>query len=220
MKKILNILKKTWNWLDGNKTLIGVLLWIAISIIPQSALPVYILEGLEILRDIFLGVGLGHKAKKYGIVKNAANIVYKLFKKEAKMARKKTKEAKTGIELLKPFILWLFKTGEKFEGLKNYALVRKITIIILSLLAGLKYISKLPELWAQFKDLDEAEAAEIYAEVVEKFDIENDTVEQQIEEYFGYVLNAWLLVLAAGILARTPDAKVIEMKAAELKNAA
>ena len=104
-----------------------------------------------------------------------------------------SKMEKLGIENLKPIFVWAFNVGEKFEGIAG-SVLKKLPMIFLALLGGLKYLNKLVTAWEEFKDLDEAEKAEIHTAVSTEFDLENDIVEAKIEEYFMYVLNVWILI--------------------------
>jgi hypothetical protein len=108
---------------------------------------------------------------------------------------------KLGIDVLKPLILWAFKVGQKFEGITG-DWVQKIPVIVIALLGGLTYLGKLDIAYAQLKDLDIVEKEEIHAAVIEQFDLTNDEVEEKIEMYLGYVLDAWTLIVGAFYLRR------------------
>jgi hypothetical protein len=56
----MNWLKKTWDWLDQKKTVIGTVALLAADVVPDPTIST-ILKGLGI---IFGGVGIAHKVKK------------------------------------------------------------------------------------------------------------------------------------------------------------
>jgi len=113
-----------------------------------------------------------------------------------------SKMEKLSVDVLKPIFVWAFKTGSKFEGIAGNVL-KKLPVILIALLGGLKFLNNLHVAWEQFKDMDEAEANEIYTAVAESFSITNKEVEAKIEEYFMYALNAWILISGTFLLFKS-----------------
>lgn len=107
-----------------------------------------------------------------------------------------------GVDLFKPFMVWLFQSGAKFENMAGQKLFKWVVTIIFALLQGLKYLSKMTTIWEQLKDLDEVEKEEVYQEVCEKFILTNKEAEEKAEEYFNMVLDAWMLIKSAGVLLK------------------
>lgn len=108
---------------------------------------------------------------------------------------------KLSVDVLKPIFVWAFKTGSKFEGIAGNVL-KKLPMILIALLGGLKYLKDLPTAWEQFKNMDEAEANEIYTAVAESFSITNKEAEAKVENYFMMALNAWVLISGAFLLLK------------------